>query len=55
MNKKASKKIEIFIDGKKLTKEQAILEAKNHFGVGNGVDLLAIQLVGNRYFSAFAC
>jgi len=42
------RKIEILIDGKKFTKEQALHEAKNHFGVGEGVKLLAAELVGNR-------
>ena len=46
-----AKKMEILIDGQKLTREQAIHEAHNHFGVGNGVQLLATELVNNRYVS----
>ena len=43
------RKMEIFLDGKKLTKEKARHEAKNFFGVGDGVALLANELVGNRF------
>lgn len=45
------KKMEIFIDRQQLTRKRAFFEAQNHFGVGNGIKLLATELVNNRYVS----
>lgn len=40
-----TRKISLTIDGKTFTPEEAIAEAKNCYGIGNGVTLLAEQLV----------